>query len=150
MKLSNITFLLVVLFIALNYTSQTHSLPSNEIKTDFIFQKFYVHILNGFQNETFIAHCRSKDDDLGFRQILVGSEFQWHFRINFKNTTRFLCTFTWFGGSRSFTAFWTGYSFLVDYCGNNDCIWKAQEDGIYVYHSRDHEYQFIYKWETGN
>lgn len=148
MKLSNTTLFLLIAFIALCYTSQTYSLSFNENEI-FVLQKFYVHVLNGFRNETFIAHCQSKDNDLGFREILVGGEFQWHFRINITNTTLYWCTFKWYGGSRAFTAFWTGYDFLAYYCGNYHCMWKAQEDGIYLYHYTDQMYHFVYKWETG-
>ena len=54
-------------------------------------EKFHVHILNGFKNNTLEAHCKSKQDDLGFHHIGVNEEFQWHFRVKFWGTTLYWC-----------------------------------------------------------
>ncbi|XP_062147850.1 S-protein homolog 1-like [Alnus glutinosa] len=109
--------------------------------------KFSVHVMNGFKNQTLQTHCQSKDDDLGLQLVPVNGEFQWHFRVNYFGTTLYFCNMWWVGGHRSFNVFWVNDDFLVKDCGNSDCRWKAQEDGIYLYNSEHNEYHFYYNWE---
>lgn len=40
-------------------------------------------------------HCKSKDDDLGVQVVPFKGSFQFHFRVNFRMTTLFFCSFQW-------------------------------------------------------
>ncbi|KAF5731424.1 hypothetical protein HS088_TW18G00101 [Tripterygium wilfordii] len=109
--------------------------------------KFHVHIVNGFKTDALHSHCKSKDDDLGMRQTNPGQEYEWSFRINFWGTTLYYCSFWWNGGRHQNDVFWVKDQFLNDYCGEKNCIWKAQEDGIYLFSAINGKFEFWYKWD---
>ena len=44
-------------------------------------------------NQTLTIHCKSKDDDLGERNLNVGQSFEWEFKENLISTTLYWCTF---------------------------------------------------------
>ncbi|KAL5862213.1 hypothetical protein ACOSQ3_003496 [Xanthoceras sorbifolium] len=47
---------------------------------DSVFNKFRVHLINGFKNSTLEAHCKSeKGNDLGHQHIPVHQQFSWKF-----------------------------------------------------------------------
>ncbi|XP_062177018.1 S-protein homolog 1-like [Alnus glutinosa] len=109
--------------------------------------KFVVHVENGLKNDILQAHCKSGDDDLGLQYISVNKEFQWSFGINFWQSTLFFCNMSWVGGQRTFDVFWVNNIFFRKYCPHYDCLWRAQEDGIYLFNYESSEYEFQYKWE---
>ncbi|KAG2712057.1 hypothetical protein I3843_04G099800 [Carya illinoinensis] len=116
--------------------------------TPSLIPKYHVHIINGFQNETLGAHCKSKDDDLGIQQIPVHGDFEWHFHVNFIGSTLFFCRLWWSGGDKVFDAFVAADKrFINNDCGPSDCWWKALEDGIYLYSIKHEEYRRKYLWE---
>jgi hypothetical protein len=132
-KMSNFVLLLVLIL----FMSQLLIANTGE--------SFHVHIQNGFKDYILGAHCKSKDNDLGFQYIAINGEFQWHFRWNLLHTTLFYCSLSWIGGHRTFNAFVNDDAFFNETCNDHDCYWKAQEDGIYSYNLKTYELQ--YNWE---
>lgn len=121
---------------------------SQPLITHAILEKFSVHIINGFKNDTLEAHCKSKQDDLGVRHIRVKDEFAWRFRVNFWGSTLYWCHLWWAGGQRSFEVFAADDgSFIEKDCGKTNCLWMFKEDGIYLYNYQHSEYRFQFKWE---
>lgn len=112
-----------------------------------ILDKFYVQIINGFDNETIGAHCRSKDDDLGNQFLSVGRDFRWHFRSNIFGTTLFYCHLWRTQGHITFLVFWDDNMFIRTKCGDGICRWTARPDGIYSYNVKDNQYVRQYKWK---
>ncbi|KAF7846978.1 hypothetical protein BT93_L3519 [Corymbia citriodora subsp. variegata] len=41
------------------------------------------------------VHCKSKDDDLGFKEIPTNGTWEFRFKGNFWGTTLFFCSFKW-------------------------------------------------------
>lgn len=89
-----------------------------------------VHVHNNLPaNNNLLAHCYSKDDDLGYRMLRPGQGFNWSFCPNFfPINTLFACTFTWGSKRASFEAFKEKIRGLR---GAN-YHWTAASDGIYL------------------
>ncbi|KAL7105780.1 hypothetical protein ACP275_07G066800 [Erythranthe tilingii] len=71
------------------------------------------------------VHCASKDDDLGYRTLYTGQDFNWSFRTNFWGTTLFFCRFWWGRKTIAFDVFnadWEkrGYHHTYTYEVNKD------------------------------
>ncbi|EYU31433.1 hypothetical protein MIMGU_mgv1a023340mg, partial [Erythranthe guttata] len=47
------------------------------------------------QGTTLTVQCASKNDNLGYRPLSTGQDFNWSFRTNFWRTTLFFCRFWW-------------------------------------------------------
>ncbi|KAK9944901.1 hypothetical protein M0R45_010443 [Rubus argutus] len=137
----NISLLLLVIVICLSQPLVIHS----------ILGKYTVHIINGFQNnEVLHAHCKSKDDDLGFREISMNEEFNWTFRRNIGDTTLFFCNMWWSGGHLVFNVYDAKDDTILTNCSyggsRGECMWRMNEDGIYLYNMEYHEYHSMHKW----
>ncbi|KAF5731425.1 hypothetical protein HS088_TW18G00102 [Tripterygium wilfordii] len=109
--------------------------------------KFHVHIVNGFKTDVLYSHCKSKDDDLGIRQTSPGQEYEWSFHLNIWGTTLYFCSFWWVGGHHQNDVFWNKHGFIYDFCGVKNCIWKLQEDGIYLFKSLTGTFELMYEWD---
>jgi hypothetical protein len=118
--------------------------------------RYIVHIENRLSNHTLQAHCKSGDQDLGLQNISLGEEFQWGFYINFWGTTLYFCNLSWPGGHKTFDVFTTYFTFLYYKCepwipfknqhGLN-CVWRAQDDGIYLFDVPTKKYYLQHTWE---
>jgi hypothetical protein len=62
-------------------------------------------------------------------------------------STLFFCNMWWSDRHRSLDVFWVDNKFIVDDCGNSDCRWMGEEDGIYLYISKFNKYRLQYRWE---
>ena len=102
-----------------------------------LFEKNYVRIVNELGNEVLYFHCKSKDDDLGLRSLQSGTYWEFSFRQRIIGTTLFFCNFWYINSSNVkfhavFDVFRESLGFLKD-CGADFCLWKAKEDGLYLY-----------------
>ncbi|KAJ4848700.1 hypothetical protein Tsubulata_043140 [Turnera subulata] len=96
------------------------------------FTVWHVYIVNSLSNNTELSlHCKSKDDDLGFQDMLSGTNFTWSFRENFFRRTLFWCDANKYDAHASFKVFWSDV-YLFYKCQWKDCIWVAKDDGIYI------------------
>lgn len=120
-------------------------LTSQSALDDKAFEKIRVHIVNGFQSETLQVHCKSKENDLGDRNIPVNQEFSWKFHINIWRSTLFFCDTRWSRGHKRFDAFAVRYA-LMDYC-NGNCVWKANETAIFLLDNHNQTYIELHSWE---
>ncbi|WRX22153.1 Plant self-incompatibility S1 - like 10 [Theobroma cacao] len=59
--------------------------------------KFHVHLLNRLSSNAhpLMVHVRSGDNDLGEHAVWRNGDFQFHFKLNFWETTLFYCDFTY-------------------------------------------------------
>ncbi|KAK9281292.1 hypothetical protein L1049_004189 [Liquidambar formosana] len=119
---------------------------SQSYVTESLFNKFRVHVSNGLGNFPLQLHCKSKNSDLGFHVIPVNGEFQWNFRTNFFETTLFWCTAWWDRGYLEFKAFTMNEKTLTNFCDLSACTWKAQQDGMYMYHAKNKSWEKRYDW----
>lgn len=94
-----------------------------------------VHIVNGLPDNTnsLLFRCQSKDDDLGYKTLLVGGDYYWTFHVNYLVSTLFFCHFYWQNKDLSFDVFNAKHHFPD--CHRADdvhlCYWLAKEDGFY-------------------
>ncbi|WOH16202.1 hypothetical protein DCAR_0935751 [Daucus carota subsp. sativus] len=63
------------------------------------FSKCHVEITSRLPGNTppVRLHCKSKNDDLGYRNLNVNQMFTFSFNMNFWHTTLFICDFWWTG-----------------------------------------------------
>ncbi|KAK7850300.1 s-protein like protein 1 [Quercus suber] len=101
------------------------------------FEKNHVRIFNNLDNSVLFYHCKSKDNDLGLRNL----------------QTLFFCNFWYTNSSKIkfhavFDVFSTAVEFIQD-CGGYYCIWIAKEDGLYLYNVETKTAVKKHDWEIG-
>ncbi|CAN6903571.1 unnamed protein product [Brassica oleracea] len=87
---------------------KTSSSFGNHSSTDGIlpFAPKHVVVVNKLTSQAkLIAHCTNKKKDLGVKELLPGSSFDFRFRVNLRKTTRYTCTFEWPGNKVTFDIF---------------------------------------------
>ncbi|CAN1190427.1 S-protein homolog 28 [Linum perenne] len=92
-----------------------------------------VSITNNLTGLALIAHCHSKDDDLGAHVVSVGSDLSWSFDMSGK--TLFACHLAVQDKRIHFVAYKDMGRF------RDTCHWKVDEVGV---HSADEG--FVYLW----
>ncbi|KDP40969.1 hypothetical protein JCGZ_24968 [Jatropha curcas] len=151
-KIKKTTFLLIIL--ASIIPSLASENPPQKIS---ITPEFVVHINNRLSNnKILLSHCKSKDNDLGVHNITVGSEFSWKFKENIIWTTLYWCYLAPDAFSHaSLEVFSRGH--IMSKCGRPkggsnwtyDCIWYAQDDGVYIRDLPKAHDDFVAPWQKG-
>ena len=114
------------------------------------FSKWTVAIINELSsNKQLFAHCKSKDDNLGYHTVEVGQTYQWQFKENALQTTLFWCTlWTPTNLHVTFEVFWREKGErLRSRCNFRACMWYARDDGIYLLNIPESSFELIHKWE---
>ncbi|KAB1210141.1 hypothetical protein CJ030_MR6G003878 [Morella rubra] len=111
------------------------------------FKRRYVRIVNNLDNKQLDYHCRSKDDDFGRKSLQAKEEWEFTFRDNFVDSTLFYSDFWYDTFHASFDVFKGDTNFHDYECGGDHCIWKAQEDGFYLFHIQKNVFVKKYDWE---
>lgn len=102
-----------------------------------------VKITNRLNHDLLETHCRSKDDDLGYKYLNPNDHIQWDFKLNIFGRTLFYCSF-WHG--QAFKRIDVYNEKLYDTCvvhrpdKSNVCYWEIREDGFYFNHFEDPKY----------
>lgn len=99
------------------------------------------------------THCRSKDDDIGYINVIPNDHIQWHFKPNIFGRTLFYCSF-WH--DQAFKSIDVYNEKLYDTCvvhrpdKSTICYWEIREDGFYLNHFEDPNYHTpwvkMYDW----
>lgn len=98
-------------------------------------KKFHVIIANKLPNNRnlLVAHCQSKDTELGYHKLRVDEDFGWRFCDN-GWTTLYFCHIWWGNKQISLDVF---NRKVREDCNNNIkgqgsqyCYWRAVEDGM--------------------
>ncbi|KAJ4833368.1 hypothetical protein Tsubulata_040576 [Turnera subulata] len=107
-----------------------------------------VEILNIItpEGKDVVIHCKSKDDDLGIKNLGPHQTFSFRFSPNVWGTTLFYCKFTWLGGSGWFNVYDQGrdqfrcsgqkkYSWYITPGGLclDECAGNPEEKGCYAW-----------------
>ncbi|KAL5542938.1 hypothetical protein UlMin_010648 [Ulmus minor] len=111
--------------------------------------KYHVNLTNGLaENSKLIAHCQSKENDLGTRELYFGDSFDWKFTPNVWGTTLFYCDVSWNNLNLHFDIFKTNRDWYrcVQKEQVFDCRWIAQEDGFYFYNRLSQSFELEYPW----
>lgn len=114
--------------------------------------KWTVVVRNELSTEDLYIHCRSEDDDLGSRVLFPGEEWDWSFRQNFFDTTRFWCIMRKKNGHVKIDVFWKDRSDEEEFyyrCNEEKCIWIAKDRGIYLKNIPENKDERRYVWDHG-
>lgn len=137
---------LVLLFIVLH---QQHFFVG-AVLPPAIVDKWHIHVINGLSNGKLMAHCKSRDTDIGEQYIDQASQIQWSFKENVFGSTLFWCFVRKPNGSfASFDVFWheTQHYWLHYRCTlQGTCYWNVRDDGIYLRNIPDSTDEKIHKW----
>ncbi|KAL0340728.1 UNVERIFIED_CONTAM: hypothetical protein Sradi_4589600 [Sesamum radiatum] len=112
----------------------------------FLSRKFEVHIVSNLppQPGPLVAHCASKDDDLGNHTLTTDQDFDFNFCV-VPFTTLFFCHLWWGNKDISFDVFNT--KTIMQQCTDRQCYWAAKSDGIYFAGSYPPEgLHKVYSW----
>ncbi|KAK4402398.1 S-protein11 [Sesamum angolense] len=90
--------------------------------------EYEVHVFNRLPDPKLKLHCASKDDDLGYHEIVQNYDFNWKFCDSFTKRTLFFCHLWWLNKDAAFDVFKSKSS---DDCDRYLCLWEARSDGIY-------------------
>ena len=115
-------------------------------------ETWHVHVVNNMGNQMMLmVHCKSRDNDLGERNLSPGAEFQWKFKMNFFEKTLFWCYWRPEKGNRhaNFDVFWKDDDLFYK-CNYKNCYWIAKDDGIYLKNIPEEYDEFRHKWEPGS
>ncbi|OIT38472.1 hypothetical protein A4A49_61803 [Nicotiana attenuata] len=111
---------------------------------------YEVHVLNNLPANTpqLKFHCASGDDDLGYHYPAIRTDFSWNFCGAFY--TLFFCHFWWGDKDLSFNVFNDVSRCVKDGKGfvpsdTHKCLWKVQDDGVYLGYFDEHAKENIYK-----
>ncbi|CAN8287568.1 unnamed protein product [Cochlearia groenlandica] len=97
---------IVLLVSSLNSTQVPAEAPSSGGDGFYPFAKKHVIIRNTVKNrEVLNVHCKSSEDDLGLIHIPWNESWGFRFRVNFSESTKFRCHFTWRGGGSHFLTY---------------------------------------------
>ncbi|KAE9604489.1 putative plant self-incompatibility S1 [Lupinus albus] len=85
----------------------------------------HVYVKNDLDNNTLlIAHCKSKQDDIGVQNLHYQEEFKFQFKPALWGSTLFFCSLTWDGTLHSFDV----YDQDRDDSECKDCKWSIQRN----------------------
>lgn len=93
-----------------------------------------------------IAHCASKDVDLGNHTLTLFQNFNWSFCDSSSKNTSFFCHLWWGSKEALFNVF---TSDTRDKCYKNSCYWEARFEGILfdgVYPPNPQTLKKVYNW----
>lgn len=96
-----------------------------------ILTKYHIHIINDLppQNSTkLIVHCKSKDNDLGVKELGLHEEYGWTCRVNLFRTTLYFCLTKWGEKERYIVGFKAKRDQIR--CKKN-CLWLGRENGFF-------------------
>lgn len=103
-----------------------------------------VRVINDLNpGNTFIARCRSSENDLGQHPIGNGQSFSWSFKVNIWGTTKFTCTLNFSDVQKD----------VIIYDAKKDdglcaaqCMRSIRTDGAYYYHEYTKSWEKRYEW----
>ncbi|KAL8141238.1 hypothetical protein V2J09_007259 [Rumex salicifolius] len=113
-----------------------------------MFAKYHVIIINGLSHEIddLEMQCKSSDDDQGDHWLRHNEQYEWSFRVGLFKKKDYTCLVSWNRGYRIFKAFEDDPEFVDENCGGRHCIWKAQDDALYLFDIKDQEFKLTYFW----
>ena len=147
MKPQNILCLLILLAFRSNMII-TSCFAQSDSKIQRPFSPWEIVIWNHMKDSTLLAHCKSKDNDLGEHEIGLGEKYSWTFKENFWQSTRFWCNFSSKQGHTSGEVFWPEMeNWFTDQCYNSICTWTAEDNGISLRLGSKEPYLLEYPWK---
>lgn len=110
------------------------------------FRKNYVKIVNNLNNKFLYFHCKSRDDDLGLRNLQPNIYWEFSFHRIILGSLLYFCNFWYDNFHIFFDAFRQDEHFQKE-CSGDHYIWIVQEDGLYFYELKEHMAMKNHDWE---
>ncbi|KAL7108113.1 hypothetical protein ACP275_06G094800 [Erythranthe tilingii] len=105
-----------------------------------------VTVRNDIRDESINIHCYSSENDLGVHPLSYGTNFTWHFRVNFWGTTKFYCDFnTTKHGSGNYGVYTP--TLRRDRCSIH-CLWSVEENGPCVKENNSKRTPWCQNWKS--
>ncbi|XP_057432804.1 S-protein homolog 5-like [Lotus japonicus] len=89
------------------------------------------------------VHCWSSEDDVGQHNLGDGQNFSWSFKVNFWETTKFVCTLKWNNMEKTVTIYRARDDKPL--CARK-CLQHIRPDGLYFYHEYEVKLEKRYTW----
>lgn len=106
---------------------------------------YHVYIINNLDESVILrVHCKSKDNDLGIRNISYGGLVSWKFKINIIRTTLFYCDINWRNVKGHFDVFVAKRD--AHRCVDHKWYWRIDLDGLYLFIKDKRDVVLQYKW----
>lgn len=149
MKPQNINIFFLVILLAFKSNMIIIScFAESDSKIQRPFSPWEVAIWNHMKDSILLAHCKSKDNDLGEHEIDLGAKYSFSFKENFWQSTRFWCNFSSKHGHASGEVFWPEMeNWFSDQCYNSICTWAAEDNGISLRLGSKESYLLEYPWK---
>ncbi|XP_047979553.1 S-protein homolog 5-like [Salvia hispanica] len=125
----------------------SHLLLQTSARKCFLTNEYTVHVVTFLPEDSppLEFHCASGDDDLGNHKLTkFGTEYKFSFCDNIRHNTLFFCTLNWGKKKKSFDVFRSSWR---NKCSSSNCVWAAQEDGIY-FTTKPPVYNKEFDWEN--
>ncbi|XP_018856804.1 S-protein homolog 7-like [Juglans regia] len=108
-------------------------------------RKHYVKFINNLSNKVLNVNCKNEKPyiDLTLHILLPKEEYEFNYIVG--RGMAFRCDLR--HGSTS-KAFLVSDRAIKRECGRNHCIWKAQDDGVYLLNRKTNQYTFKFGWEN--
>ncbi|KAK9726513.1 hypothetical protein RND81_05G220600 [Saponaria officinalis] len=145
--LQNITFL-VVIAATVSWNSNTQPQTTVQAYPGFRPCKFHLVVMNTLPGDNAMnVHCHG-DGDLGEEKTLVNTNYTRPFWTAIYYTTKYKCDVNWSLGQLTFESFRDEPDWVDLNCGGPHCIWKANNNGVSLYHIQKQVFVFKQKWNT--
>ncbi|KAH7573097.1 hypothetical protein JRO89_XS03G0068300 [Xanthoceras sorbifolium] len=106
------------------------------------FEVFIFNILG--TDATLTVHCKSTDQDLGTHVLEREAHFNWDFKIGKGSPAIYDCDLSYDKITGHFTMFNEQRDALR--CGDEKCLWKVQQDGMFLYIKEHDAYEKQFSW----
>ncbi|KAK6129401.1 hypothetical protein DH2020_036853 [Rehmannia glutinosa] len=110
---------------------------------DLLFDYTIVTVKNDIQGENITIHCYFSENDLGDHQLSYGSNFTWHFDVNFWHSTKFYCDFKTNHGSGNYGV----YTSTLKVRCNVLCVWLIRVNGPCLQQTNYYDQLWCQKWK---
>ncbi|KAI3883895.1 hypothetical protein MKX03_017358 [Papaver bracteatum] len=128
---------------------------AQSVDAESVFNKKIITVENDIDPSIILKiHCRSSDDDFGAHTLYYKQSFYWRFRVNFSQSTKFICRSIWYdpngknGHRMEFYAYNTRREYHI-HCLDK-CFWSIRQDGGYYGESeeaKDFPFQKMFYYE---
>ena len=135
MKHSQVYCIFLFLALAFGLISTSSEVPH--------LRKRYVRFINQLDNKVLNVNCKNLNPyiDLSLHILLPKEEYEFNYNAN--RTMLFSCDLR-----HGFTSsvFNVSDTTTKRQCSGNHCVWKAQEDGVYLLNRKTNVYKLMHGW----
>nr|XP_009781781.1 PREDICTED: uncharacterized protein LOC104230618 [Nicotiana sylvestris] len=133
MSYSNIKAAFLLFILSINILQ----VRSNKLKDFFVTRKFHVQVVNSLPINSPIlrVHCASKNDDIGYHDLVKDGQIEWSFREQVLSNTLYFCHFWWGSKDKAFEVFNALHGCIKDSQLDGQtrlCRWSVTDTGFFL------------------